>query len=123
MAYGTPMQNQNKGYAAQEKKDLLGDMPIDKVASGGSWMSKHISSPLAMGKAHSMAPKMESPAELTAEGKKKIMASDANPAFKKAIEASPAEMHGSALHKYDDVVLGGNEGDKSKTKPGKKDFK
>ena len=59
MAYGTPMQNQNKGYAAQEKKDLLGDMPIDKVASGGSWMSKHVSSPLAMGKAHGMAPKME----------------------------------------------------------------
>ena len=42
MGYGTPMQNQNKGYAAQEKKDLLGDMPIDKVASGGSWMSKHV---------------------------------------------------------------------------------
>ena len=41
MAYGTPVQNQNKGYAAQEKKDLLGDMPIDKRASGGSWMSKH----------------------------------------------------------------------------------
>ena len=59
MAYGTPMQNQNKGYAAQEKKDLLGDMPIDKRASGGSWISKHVSSPLAMGKAHGMAPKME----------------------------------------------------------------
>ena len=41
MAYGTPMHNQNKGYAAQEKKDLLGDMPIDKRASGGSWMSQH----------------------------------------------------------------------------------
>ena len=44
MAYGTPMQNQNKGYAAQEKKDLLGDMPIDKRASGGSWISKHAQS-------------------------------------------------------------------------------
>jgi len=50
MAYGTPMQNQNKGYAAQERKNLLEDMPIDKRASGGSWMSKHVSSPLAMGK-------------------------------------------------------------------------
>ena len=43
----------------QEKKDL-GKMPGDiKQMSSGSWMSKHISSPLAMGKAHSMAPKME----------------------------------------------------------------
>ena len=42
MAYGTPMQNQNKGYASQEKKDLLQDNPIAKDASGGrSWMSKH----------------------------------------------------------------------------------
>jgi len=32
-----------------------------------------------------------SPAELTAEGKKKIMASDANPAFKKAIASSPID--------------------------------
>ena len=31
----------------------------------------------------------DSPAELTAGGKKKIMASDANPAFKKAIASSP----------------------------------
>ena len=58
MGYGAPLKNQNKGYAAQEKKDLLKDNPVAKVASGGSWMSKHISSPLAMGKAHSMAPKM-----------------------------------------------------------------
>ena len=122
MAYGTPVQNQNKGYAAQEKKDLLGDMPIDKRASGGSWMSKHVSSPLAKG--HSMAPKMESPAELTKGGKEKIMKSDANPAFKAAIaKETPAEMKGSPAHKYDRVVLGGNKGDKSKTKPGKKDFK
>ena len=52
MDYGTPMQNQNKGYAKQEKKDLMKDMPIDKRASGGSampmmgstsFMSKHSS--------------------------------------------------------------------------------
>ena len=44
MAYGTPMQNQNKGYAGQEEKDLMNDNPIAKDASGGrggSWMSKH----------------------------------------------------------------------------------
>jgi len=42
MAYGTPMQNQNKGYAKQERKDLMNNNPIAKDASGGrSWMSKH----------------------------------------------------------------------------------
>lgn len=117
MAYGTPVQNQNKGYAAQEKKDLLGDMPIDKRASGGSWMSKHVSSPLAKG--HSMAPKMESPMEKALVGKQENLPE----ALKAKIEASPAEMKGSPAHKYDRVVLGGNKGDKSKTKPGKKDYK
>ena len=63
MAYGTPMQNQNKGYAAQEKKDLIGDMPITRVASGGSWMSKHSKSALHMG--HSPAEMgHDSPAEM-----------------------------------------------------------
>tara|TARA_B100000768_G_C11271163_1_gene373509 strand:+ start:1910 stop:2185 length:276 start_codon:yes stop_codon:yes gene_type:complete len=61
MAYGTPLENQNKGYAAQERKNLLEDMPIDKRASGGSWMSKHVSSPLAMG--HSPAEMGHSPAK------------------------------------------------------------
>ena len=70
MGYGAPLKNQNKGYAAQEKKDLLKDNPVAKVASGGSWMSKHISSPLAMGKAHSMAPKMDGPLEGNAFGGK-----------------------------------------------------
>jgi hypothetical protein len=42
MDYGSPAENQNKGYAKQEKKDLLNDNPIAKDASGGrSWMSKH----------------------------------------------------------------------------------
>jgi len=42
MDYVSPAENQNKGYAKQEKKDLLNDNPIAKDASGGrSWMSKH----------------------------------------------------------------------------------
>ena len=40
----------------QEKSNLLKDNPVAKVASGGSWLSKHVS-PISMG--HSMAPKME----------------------------------------------------------------
>ena len=78
----------------QEKKDL-GKMPGDiKQMSSGSWMSKHISSPLAMGKAHSMAPKMESPMEKELKGGQKNLPEG----LKKAIEASPAEMNGSALY-------------------------
>ena len=114
MGYGAPLKNQNKGYAAQEKKDLLGDMPIDKVASGGSWMSKHISSPLAMGKAHSMAPKMESPMEKELVGKQNSLPEG----LKKAIEASPAEMHG-AMHMDKGAptkMYGGKKGDDSKSK-------
>lgn len=87
MGYGAPLKNQNKGYAAQEKKDLLKDNPVAKVASGGSWMSKHISSPLAMGKAYSMAPKMESPIEKELVGGQKNLPEG----LKKAIEASPAK--------------------------------
>lgn len=90
MGYGAPLKNQNKGYDAQEKKDLIGDMPIPRVASGGTFLSKHMS-PISMGMG-------------------KGMKSD-----------SPAGMHGSPMHKYDDVVLGGNRGDISKTNPGKKD--
>jgi len=88
----------------QEKSNLLKDNPVAKVASGGSWMSKHISSSLGMGKAHSMAPKMESPVELTKGGKEKIMNSDANPAFKAAIaKETPAEMKSDGpLYMHDD---------------------
>ncbi len=47
MSYGSPVENQNKGYAKQEKKDLMNDNPKDKSASGGSYLSKHMSgSPL-----------------------------------------------------------------------------
>jgi hypothetical protein len=97
MGYGTPMQNQNKGYAAQEKKDLLGDMPIDKVASGGSWMSKHVSSPLAMGKG--MQPRMESDSPAQMYGGKK-----GDDSKSKKDYGSPAKMQG------------GKKGDDSKSK-------
>jgi len=40
---------------------------------------------------------------------------DASEPMKEAAKGSPAK-------KYDRVVLGGNKGDKSKTKPGKKDY-
>ena len=50
--------------AKQEKSNLLKDNPVAKVASGGSWMSKHVS-PISMGGEkgsgaymNNMAPKM-----------------------------------------------------------------
>ena len=49
MPYESALPNQNKGYAKQEKKDLMNDMPIDKRASGGSWMSKHSQSKMGGG--------------------------------------------------------------------------
>ena len=99
MGYGAPLQNQNKGYAAQEKKDL-GKMPgAFKQMSTGSFMSKHISSPLAMGKAHSMAPKMESPVEKELIGGQKNLPVD----LREAIEATPAKMKSDGpLYMHDD---------------------
>jgi len=45
MDYGSPAANQNKGYAKQEKKDLLKDNPIARDASGGRpWIVKHYKS-------------------------------------------------------------------------------
>jgi hypothetical protein len=48
----SPLNNLNKGYAKQEKSDLMNDNPIARDASGGrgSWMSKHVSksSPLLL---------------------------------------------------------------------------
>jgi len=95
-------------------KNLLSEMPIDNRASALE-MKKGSAAYMK----DDMAPKMESPMEKALVGKQKNLPE----ALKAKIEASPAEMKGSPAHKYDRVVLGGNKGDVSKTKPGKKDFK
>ena len=60
MGHESLAKNQNKGYAKQERKDLLQDNPVAKDASGGrSWMSKHSKS--GMGSAMKMG--HESPAK------------------------------------------------------------
>ena len=98
---GSAMKNLNKGYGQQVKSPMK---------MQGSWMSQHSNSSLHMG--HSPM-KMES-----AKQEKKNLLQD------KPIDdkASAMEMSYSPMKKYDRVVLGGNKGDKSKTKPGKKDF-
>ena len=86
---------------------------------GINYLSKHMSTPLSMGGSKS-GMYMNSPMEKELVGGQKNLPEG----LQKAIEAapdSPAGMHGSPMHKYDDVVLGGNRGDISKTNPGKKD--
>ncbi len=69
MDYGSPAENQNKGYAKQEKKDLLNDNPIAKDASGGrSWMSKHSQSGGSPALKHHGAP-MKMKGDLDKDGK------------------------------------------------------
>ena len=57
-------------------------------------------SPYKMGKAHYWK-EQKNPVMLTKEGKEKIMASGANPEFKKAIANSPVDMkYGSPMDMY-----------------------
>ena len=97
--------------AGQERKNLLKDNPVAKDASGGrSWMSKHSKSAL----------RMDKPAPLKSHHPGSAMEKGYDSAMKKYGD-SMAKMH-TPFHKFDEVVLGGNKGDKSKTKPGKKDY-
>ena len=123
MPYGTPAemspyQNQNKGYAKQERKDLLKDNPVARDASGGRpWISKHFKSsmsPLKDGhsamemeapmKKHHSAMKMnhdESPAEFNPGLRAAAKAGklDDNPKFKAAVMGSAAKMDAKVVKK------------------------
>ncbi len=83
MPYESALPNQNKGYAKQEKKDLMNDMPIDKRASGGSWMSKHSQS--KMGGSPLMAAK---PDFLDLDGDKNL-----TEPMKEAAKGAPTKMY------------------------------
>tara|TARA_B110000459_G_scaffold173111_1_gene195035 strand:+ start:170 stop:505 length:336 start_codon:yes stop_codon:yes gene_type:complete len=98
MAYEeNPIMNQNKGYAGQEKKDLMNDNPIAKDASGGrggSWMSKHSQS--KMGGSPLMATKPDF-ADLDGDGdKKEPMKKAAKEADKKAPKKKTDKYAGQA---------------------------
>jgi len=115
MPYGTPAEmspyhNQNKGYAKQERKDLLKDNPVARDASGGRpWIAKHYKSGMNYGspmtdkhsamemetpmKKHHSAMKMnhdESPAEFNPGLRAAAKAGklDKNPKFKAAVMGS-----------------------------------
>jgi hypothetical protein len=86
----------------QEKSNLLKDNPVAKMASGGSWMSKHVS-PISMG----------TPLEGNKFGK--AMA-DNDGDYEKAKASMAPQMNKAAAYKKD---FGGKKGDDSKSK---KDF-
>jgi len=79
----------HKGSPAKQK----GNRGDHSAMTDGEY-SRHLETPRGKkehGAGMSRYGSNDSPAELTAEGKSKIMASDANPAFKKAIENSPID--------------------------------
>ena len=124
--------------AKQERKNLMNDMPVDRVASGGSWMSKHSQSriggsPMMMKEKGGMMMKEEmkdSPAKMKSPMEKELVGKQKNlpEALKAKIEAapeSPAKMYGGK--KGDDSkskkdyespakMYGGKKGDDSKSK-------
>jgi hypothetical protein len=117
-----PVVDIEKGDAKGSPAKGVGGMTNHRnFAPEGTWekhkAAKHSGSPAKM--------KKDSPMEKELVGKQKNLPE----ALKAKIEAapeSPAKMghkKGSPAKKYDRVVLGGNKGDKSKTKPGKKDYK
>ena len=105
MDYGTPMQNQNKGYAKQERKDLdkmpgaykQMDSPMPMMGST-SFMSKH-SSAMRM-----MMPD-SSPAEIKLKGEQDTLPQS----LQNAIEASPAKKYKDSEMK----MKGSMKGDQS----------
>ena len=84
----------------QQKSNLMKDNPVAKHASAMHMAGK---------KAVAYQQDQETPLEVTEEGAEKIAASDANPAFKKAIakakKSSPASMVKKPLSKEQQAYL------------------
>jgi hypothetical protein len=78
----------------QQRKDLFKDMSGGYNAMGDS------NQPLYKYNGSVAQQRYSSPAELTTEGKEKILASDANDAFKSAIAKQPLDMKGSTSPTY-----------------------
>ena len=103
----------------QERKDLFKDMSGGYNAMGDS------NSPNYKYNGSAFKQRYSTPMELTAEGKKKILASDANPEFKAAIAKQPLDMKQSPMYKSGCTSGGGSkspykmEGDPKKKLKGK----
>ena len=70
--------------AKQERKNLMKDMPVDRVASGGSWMSKHSQSRMG-----------GSPMKMKEKGM--MMKEEKGMMMKDEMKDSPAKMKKSAM--------------------------
>jgi len=86
----------------QERKDLFKDMSGGYNAMGDS------NSPNYKYNGSAFKQRYSAPMELTAEGKKKILASDANPEFKSAIAKQPLDMKGSHSPTYKTGCVSGS---------------
>ena len=108
----SPANNVNKGYgyevpkrsALKRESAELKDMPVVDIEKGKAKGDMKKGSP-------AKAAKPDYP-DIDKDG-------DTSESMK---QAAQDKKKGSPAKKYDKVVLGGNKGDKSKTKPGKKDY-
>ena len=145
MGHESPAKNVNKGYgyevpkrsALKRESAELKDMPIVDIEKGKAKGDMKKGSPAKAAKPDYLdldkdGNKEESMKEAAKDKKKGSPAKNMNKGYGQEVKSpmkmghkkSPAKMghKDSPAKKYDRVVLGGNKGDKSKTKPGKKDY-
>ena len=135
----SPAKNVNKGYgyevpkrsALKRESAELKDMPIVDIEKGKAKGDMKKGSPAKVAKPDfpdidgdgNTSESMKQAAKDKKKGSPAKMGHKKSPA-KMGHKKSPAKMghKDSPAKKFDRVVLGGNKGDKSKTKPGKKDY-
>ena len=139
MGHESPAKNVNKGYgyevpkrsALKRESAELKDMPIVDIEKGKAKGDMKKGSPAKVAKPDfpdidgdgNTSESMKQAAKDKKKGSPAKMGHKKSPA-KMGHKKSPAKMghKDSPAKKFDRVVLGGNKGDKSKTKPGKKDY-
>ena len=111
----SPMEMGHESPANKESRELK-DMPIVDIEKGDAKGDGRIN-------ARKKQPKSEreygSPAKAA---KPDYFDNDGDGDKSESMKEAAKDKKGSPAKKYDKVVFGGNKGDKSKTKPGKKDF-
>ena len=131
MGHESPAKNVNKGYgyevpkrsALKRESRELKDMPIVDIEKGDAKGSPAKAAKPDFPDIDGDGNTSESMKQAAADKKKGSPAKDMNKGYGQEVK-SPMKMghKDSPAKKYDRVVLGGNKGDKSKTKPGKKDY-
>jgi len=124
----SPMEMGHESPAKKESRELK-DMPIVDIEKGDAKGSpaKNMDHDKMEGKEkhnhmmkyHPARPPKDSPAKAA---KPDYLDLDKDGNKEESMKEAAKDKKGSPAKKYDRVVEGGNKGDKSKTKPGKKDF-